>query len=68
MKKCDGQVEGRLKHFFRITRWAATAVRPAEATENTVEKPKREMDMGAGKSRGTAPPAAVCSRKYGQDC
>ncbi|WP_262922865.1 hypothetical protein [Hymenobacter cellulosilyticus] len=44
MKKCDGQVEGRLKHFFSITFLAsiglATAVRPAEATENAEEKPK----------------------------
>ncbi|WP_262496863.1 hypothetical protein [Hymenobacter chitinivorans] len=38
MQKCDGQVEGRLKHFFSILELAAngfaTAVRPAKATEN----------------------------------
>ncbi|TGE29266.1 hypothetical protein [Hymenobacter metallicola] len=50
MKKCDGQVESRLKHFFSIMFLAAiglaTVVRPAEATENTEEKRVQEIVMG----------------------
>ncbi|MCB2407963.1 hypothetical protein [Hymenobacter lucidus] len=49
MKKCDGQVEGRLKHFFSIMRLAAsglaTALLPAEATESAEEKPKQGVFM-----------------------
>ncbi|WP_167852198.1 hypothetical protein [Hymenobacter elongatus] len=49
MKKCDGQVEGRLQHFFSImgvaAKGLATAARPAEATENAEEKPKQEVFM-----------------------
>lgn len=49
MKKCDGQVEGRLKHFFSImelaTQGLVTTVRPAETTENAEEKPKPDVCM-----------------------